>query len=51
MDETKPGKSSEELLAAYAGREEELIQNLEIMKSRREVASSQRGSVRKLVEY
>merc|ERR1719416_172667 len=49
VDETNPGKDSEELLAAYEGREDELIKNLEKMKSKQQ-KSSTRDSVRKLVE-
>jgi len=34
VTETNPGKSAEELIAAYDGREDELIKNLEKMKSK-----------------
>ena len=44
MDETKPGKSAEELMSVYAGREDELIQNLEKMKSKNEMTLSQGGT-------
>jgi len=37
VDEVKPGKSAEELLAAYSGREDELISHLSRMKSESEV--------------
>ena len=44
MDETKPGESVEELMSVYAGREDELIQNLEKMKSKNEMTLSQGGT-------
>ena len=44
MDETKPGESVEELMSVCAGREDELIQNLEKMKSKNEMTSSHLGT-------
>lgn len=54
VDETNPGKDADELLAAYAGREDELISNLTKMKSKQEMDASllaeKQASIRALVD-
>merc|ERR1712127_925271 len=50
--ETNPGKSAEELLAAYDGKEDELLKNLTKMKSKQDmrIRKEKQASVRALVE-
>jgi len=52
VDETLPGKSAEELLAMYDGKEDQLIKNLEKMKSKSLVKdkANKQQSVRELVD-
>jgi len=56
VDENNPGKSAEELLAMYDGKEDALIKNLEKMKAKQEnkqkdtLKSSKQESVRALVD-
>lgn len=53
VGDIKPGKSAEELLAAYEGREDELIKNLEKMKAKKErnsLVAEKQQSVRLLVD-
>jgi len=51
VDETMPGKSAEELLAMYDGKEDQLIKNLEKMKSKKLVKdkANKQQSIRQLV--
>merc|ERR1711957_929623 len=48
-ESTKPGKSYEELLAAYDGREDDLIKNLKMMQTK-QAKGAQRAEVKSLVE-
>jgi len=48
VDETNPGKSAEELIAAYDGNEDELIKNLSKMKAKKE-KKEKRASITSLV--
>jgi len=52
VDETMPGKSAEELLALYDGKEDQLIKNLEKMNSKKLVKdkANKQQSVRQLVD-
>eukprot|EP00579_Thalassiosira_antarctica_P033098 CAMPEP_0201994884 /NCGR_PEP_ID=MMETSP0905-20130828/2567_1 /ASSEMBLY_ACC=CAM_ASM_000554 /TAXON_ID=420261 /ORGANISM="Thalassiosira antarctica, Strain CCMP982" /LENGTH=1215 /DNA_ID=CAMNT_0048549931 /DNA_START=312 /DNA_END=3959 /DNA_ORIENTATION=- len=54
VDETNPGKSAEELLTMYDGKEDELIKNLTKMKSKQNLQSSakasKQASIRSLVD-
>ena len=53
VDTTQPGKTADEMLAAYAGREDELIQNLSVMQAKKASAKTpldQQEQVRSLVE-
>ena len=50
VKETNAPKSADELLAAYAGREDELVAHLRKMKAKQGVSDAEKDEIRSLVE-